>query len=178
MVDIRTIGAGGGSIAWIDAGGLLRVGPQSAGSTPGPACYGKGGTEADPHRRQPLLGRLNPDAVLRRRDPARRERSRATPSSDSPSGSGSRSKRRRPRSSSSRTTTWSMRCSVISVEQGIDPREFTLVAFGGAGAASRGRHRAHPRAYARCWFRPYPGQHVRLRTADRRACAPTFRRRC
>src|SRR5581483_7070077 len=43
MVDIRTIGAGGGSIAWIDAGGLLRVGPQSAGSTPGPVCYGKDG---------------------------------------------------------------------------------------------------------------------------------------
>ena len=44
-VDVKSIGAGGGSIAWVDGGGLLRVGPQSAGSTPGPACYGRGGTE-------------------------------------------------------------------------------------------------------------------------------------
>ena len=43
MIDIRTIGAGGGSIAWIDKGGMLRVGPQSAGAKPGPACYGTGG---------------------------------------------------------------------------------------------------------------------------------------
>ena len=52
MVDVRTIGAGGGSVAWIDKGGLLRVGPRSAGANPGPACYGRGGTEADGHGRQ------------------------------------------------------------------------------------------------------------------------------
>src|SRR5204862_5359150 len=46
MIDIHTLGAGGGSIAWIDAGGALRVGPKSAGADPGPACYGRGGTEA------------------------------------------------------------------------------------------------------------------------------------
>jgi len=45
MVDIETVGAGGGSIAWVDAGGALRIGPRSAGADPGPACYGKGGTE-------------------------------------------------------------------------------------------------------------------------------------
>ena len=58
-VDIRSIGAGGGSIAWIDSGGLLRVGPQSAGSLPGPACYGRGGTYANRHRRggRPWLSR-------------------------------------------------------------------------------------------------------------------------
>ncbi len=50
-VDVRSIGAGGGSIAWVDPGGLLRVGPESAGADPGPACYGRGGTRADGHRR-------------------------------------------------------------------------------------------------------------------------------
>ena len=51
-VDVRSIGAGGGSIAWVDAGGLLRVGPESAGADPGPACYGRGGEPADGHRRR------------------------------------------------------------------------------------------------------------------------------
>ena len=52
MVDVRTIGAGGGSIASIDAAGMLQVGPESAGSSPGPICYGRGGTAADHHRRE------------------------------------------------------------------------------------------------------------------------------
>ena len=56
MIDIRTIGAGGGSIAWIDKGGMLRVGPQSAGAMPGPACYGRGGTRCHRHRRQCRAG--------------------------------------------------------------------------------------------------------------------------
>ena len=60
MVDIRTIGAGGGSIAWIDAGGLLRVGPQSAGSDPGPACYAQGGHEATLSDANLVLNRMNP----------------------------------------------------------------------------------------------------------------------
>ena len=59
-VDIRSIGAGGGSIAWIDAGGLLRVGPRSAGSTPGPACYGRGGTSATVTDAAAVLGYLDP----------------------------------------------------------------------------------------------------------------------
>ena len=51
-IDIAEVGAGAGSIAWIDAGGLLRVGPESAGAVPGPACYGLGGDAAHRHRRQ------------------------------------------------------------------------------------------------------------------------------
>ena len=62
MLDIRTIGAGGGSIAWIDDGGSLRVGPQSAGADPGPACYGRGGDAADGHRREPRARPHRPDA--------------------------------------------------------------------------------------------------------------------
>jgi N-methylhydantoinase A len=64
MIDIHSIGAGGGSIAWIDKGGMLRVGPQSAGADPGPACYGRGGTKATVTDANVVLGRINPDNFL------------------------------------------------------------------------------------------------------------------
>ena len=64
MVDVRTIGAGGGSIAWVDKGGLLRVGPQSAGAEPGPVCYGRGGTEPTVTDANLVLGRINPESFL------------------------------------------------------------------------------------------------------------------
>lgn len=64
MIDIQTIGAGGGSIAWIDKGGMLRMGPQSAGADPGPACYGRGGAEATVTDANVVLGRINPDNFL------------------------------------------------------------------------------------------------------------------
>ena len=73
MVDMHTIGAGGGSIARVDAGGLLQVGPQSAGADPGPACYGRGGREPTVTDANLVLGRLRPDAFLggrMRLDPA------------------------------------------------------------------------------------------------------------
>ncbi|WP_088562066.1 hydantoinase/oxoprolinase family protein [Arboricoccus pini] len=63
-VDIRSVGAGGGSIAWIDDGGLFRVGPQSAGSVPGPACYGQGGTQPTVSDAACVLGYFNPDYFL------------------------------------------------------------------------------------------------------------------
>ena len=64
MIDIHTIGAGGGSIAWIDKGGMLRMGPQSAGADPGPACYGRGGEHATVTDANVVLGRINPDYFL------------------------------------------------------------------------------------------------------------------
>src|SRR5207245_9000240 len=64
MVDVKSIGAGGGSIAWIDKGGLLRVGPRSAGARPGPVCYGRGGAEPTVTDANLLLGRLNPGYFL------------------------------------------------------------------------------------------------------------------
>ncbi len=64
MVDMHTIGAGGGSIASVDAGGLMQVGPQSAGADPGPACYGKGGKQATVTDANVVLGRLRPDRFL------------------------------------------------------------------------------------------------------------------
>src|SRR3990167_7435016 len=69
QVDMHTIGAGGGSIAWIDAGGLLQVGPQSAGAAPGPACYGRGGNLPTVTDANALLGRLRPDHFLGGRMP-------------------------------------------------------------------------------------------------------------
>lgn len=64
MLDIRTIGAGGGSIAWIDEGGALKVGPKSAGADPGPACYGRGGTDATTTDANLVLGRIDPEYFL------------------------------------------------------------------------------------------------------------------
>jgi N-methylhydantoinase A len=64
MIDIHTLGAGGGSIAWVDEGGALRVGPVSAGSDPGPVCYGKGGMEPTVTDANLVLGRLNPEYYL------------------------------------------------------------------------------------------------------------------
>lgn len=64
VIDLVEIGAGGGSIAWVDSGGALRVGPRSAGADPGPVCYGKGGTEPTVTDANLLLGRLDPDYFL------------------------------------------------------------------------------------------------------------------
>src|SRR5262249_42030122 len=64
LIDIKSIGAGGGSIAWLDKGGFLRVGPQSAGAAPGPACYGLGGTQPTVTDANLVLGRLDPGYFL------------------------------------------------------------------------------------------------------------------
>src|SRR5699024_3024548 len=63
-IDIHTIGAGGGSIGWVDQGGLLKVGPQSAGAIPGPACYQRGGQQPTVTDANLLLGRINPVSLL------------------------------------------------------------------------------------------------------------------
>jgi N-methylhydantoinase A len=117
---VHTVGAGGGSIVRLDEGGALRVGPESAGAHPGPACYGRGGDrptvtdanlllgrlpaalpggiELDPERARRALGPLDPESVV---EVVNAEMTRAL--------------------------------RVVSVEQGLDPRDFALVAFGGAG---------------------------------------------
>jgi N-methylhydantoinase A len=133
VVDLVEIGAGGGSIAWVDSGGLLRVGPQSAGADPGPVCYGRGGTEPTVTDANVVLGRLNPAFFLGGEmgldvDAARAaiEERLATPL---------------------RLTVTEAAYGIveianaamvnalhlISVQRGYDPRDFVLVAFGGAG---------------------------------------------
>jgi N-methylhydantoinase A len=132
MVDIRTIGAGGGSIAWIDAGGLLRVGPQSAGSTPGPVCYGRGGTEPTLTDANLVLGRLNPHNFCGGEIPL--EQDLALEAMSRLAGGLSRSVEETAAAILELANHNIVDAlSVISVEQGTDPREFTLVAFGGAG---------------------------------------------
>lgn len=131
-IDIHSVGAGGGSVAWVDPGGLLKVGPRSAGAHPGPAGYGRGGvvptvTDANLH-----LGRLNQQFLLGGRMPVYPERSRVVLDrlaqelhvDVNTAAAGIL-----------RVVDANMMQAVrvISVEAGYDPREFGLVAFGGAG---------------------------------------------
>jgi N-methylhydantoinase A len=132
MVDVHTVGAGGGSIAWRDAGGALRVGPHSAGAEPGPACYGRGGelptvTDADL-----LLGRLSTDAPLA-----------GGVELDLDAAGGAVGELAEelgldPEDAAAgiarvADVEMAQAVRVVTVERGIDPRELGLVAFGGAG---------------------------------------------
>ena len=97
MLDIHTIGAGGGCIGWLDEGGLLRMGPQSAGADPGPACYGKGGTLPTCTDANVVLGYLDPDFFAGGKIKLDRRRPRdASSKSTSPSRWACRSRRRPP----------------------------------------------------------------------------------
>ena len=130
-VDVHTVGAGGGSIASLDAGGALRVGPQSAGAEPGPAAYGRGDapTLTDAHV---VLGRLRPDRFLggaMALDAAAAERAVATLSA----GFGGSARRTAQAIVEVANANMARALRVISVERGFDPADFALVAFGGAG---------------------------------------------
>jgi N-methylhydantoinase A len=128
----KTIGAGGGSIGWIDPGGFLQVGPQSAGASPGPACYGQGGEEATLTDANVALGRLNPDFFLGgqlKLDPELSQRALAR------LGERLGLEEVDVASSMVKIANENMANAVriVTVEQGIDPREFAILAFGGAG---------------------------------------------
>jgi N-methylhydantoinase A/oxoprolinase/acetone carboxylase beta subunit len=131
MLDIHTVGAGGGSIARVDEGGLLRVGPESAGADPGPACYGKGTdpTVTDAHI---VLGRIRPDQFLG--GTMRLDVPRAESAIDSIARRLKMS-RRAAAEGIIRIANANMERAIraVSVERGYDPREFALLAFGGCG---------------------------------------------
>ncbi len=132
MVDMHTIGAGGGSIARVDAGGLLQVGPESAGANPGPACYGQGGQLPTVTDANLILGRLRAEAFLGGGmtldiDAARRA---MTPVAESLSLSLEAAAEGVLRIANEHMA---QALRVISVQRGIDPRALTLVSFGGAG---------------------------------------------
>lgn len=131
VVDVHTVGAGGGSIAAIDAGGALRVGPESAGAEPGPACYGRGRlpTVTDAHL---LLGRLLPDRFLDGRLPLSEKRARWA-MAGLVGGFGGDALRAAESIVRVANANMERALRVISVQRGYDPRLFTLVAFGGAG---------------------------------------------
>jgi N-methylhydantoinase A len=131
-VDVRTVGAGGGSIGWSDRGGFLRVGPQSAGAVPGPACYDTGGIEPTVTDANLVLGRLNPDYFLGGR--LRLSRERAEAALERLSGQAKFSIRQTALALLDVVNdNMASTIRLITVEKGIDPRGFALVAFGGAG---------------------------------------------
>ena len=132
MVDVHTVGAGGGSIAWLDTGGALRVGPRSAGADPGPACYGRGGDEPTVTDANLLLGFLDEDSPLAggvRLDRAAAERALA-PLAERMELSVEEAAAGVYRVASA---AMAQAVRVVTVERGIDPRELALVPFGGAG---------------------------------------------
>ncbi|MEE9145839.1 MAG: hydantoinase/oxoprolinase family protein, partial [Candidatus Tectomicrobia bacterium] len=133
MLDIKTIGAGGGSIAWLDNAGRLRVGPQSAGAHPGPACYGKGGEAPTVTDANLWLGLLNPAYFLGGAMPIQSTlaeaailRQIATPLGMSAQQAAAGIRRIVSANMAGATR-------LVSVEKGYDPRDFALLAFGGAG---------------------------------------------
>ncbi len=132
MMDIHTVGAGGGSIAWADAGGALRVGPQSAGSEPGPACYGRGGSFFTVSDANLLLGRLDAAHFLGGRMALDRPAAEAAaaPLAASLGLSPIALAEGVVRVANARME---QAIRVISVARGFDPRAFTLLPFGGAG---------------------------------------------
>lgn len=133
MLDIATIGAGGGSIAWLDSGSGLRVGPRSAGAEPGPVAYGRGGTEPTVTDANLVLGRLDPGHVLGGKVRLNTEAALAA----------IRDRVAAPLGMDPIRAAWGIvriananmerALRVKSAERGYDPREITLVAFGGAG---------------------------------------------
>jgi N-methylhydantoinase A len=132
MVDVHTVGAGGGSIGWGDAGGALRVGPRSAGADPGPACYGRGGSEPTVTDANLLLGRLAPDSTL----------AGGVALDGGAAGEAVGALAASLGLDELETAEGIVRVAnqemvralrVVTVERGLDPRRFALLPFGGAG---------------------------------------------
>ena len=139
VIDLVEIGAGGGSIAWVDPGGILRVGPQSAGADPGPACYGQGGTRPTVTDANLVLGRLNPSYFLGGEialDPAAAQRAIEQHCAQ-PLGMDLVEAAHGIVEIANTAMVNALR--LVSVQRGYDPRDFALVAFGGAGPAHANR---------------------------------------
>lgn len=128
MVDVRTVGAGGGSIARVDRGGMLRVGPESAGSTPGPVCYGRGGTCVTISDANLLLGRL---PAARFGQAAEAARAAMADQIAAPLGLSVEAAAEAVLRIANTHMAGAIR--MVSISMGADPRDFALFAFGGAG---------------------------------------------
>ena len=128
MVDVRTVGAGGGSIARVDAGGMLRVGPESAGSYPGPICYGRGGTRVTLSDANLILGRL---PAARFGQAAEAARVAMAEQIGGPLGLGVEEAAEAVVRIANTHMAGAVR--MVSISLGADPRDFALFAFGGAG---------------------------------------------
>jgi len=132
MVSVHTIGAGGGSVAWVDRGGALRVGPESMGASPGPACYGRGGraTVTDAHL---VLGHLVADQSLGGLPPLDALAARRAISEDVGQRLGLSVERASLGILEVADAAMERAIRVVTVERGRDPRDYVLLAFGGAG---------------------------------------------
>ncbi len=136
MLAVHTVGAGGGSIAWRDPGGALRVGPRSAGADPGPACYGRGGTEPTVTDANLALGYLSDEAPLAGGVTLDRARARqAIEALAAELGLDPLACAEGIIRVANAEMVRALR--VVTVERGIDPRRYALLAFGGAGPAPR-----------------------------------------
>jgi N-methylhydantoinase A len=137
MIDIVTVGSGGGSIAWLAPDGGLKVGPRSAGADPGPVCYGRGGTQPTTTDAHLVLGRVPPHLlggeIPLRRDAAERGLAEL--------GGALGLDARRTAEGILEITAWNQANAIrqVTVQRGLDPRDYTLVAFGGAGPLLAGR---------------------------------------
>lgn len=134
MVGIHTIGAGGGSLAWVDKGGLLRVGPASAGAVPGPACYGRGGVQAAVTDADLILGYIDPQYFLGGQ--MELDRSAAEKALDRSVAGVLAIDRNAAAVGVFDVVNLNMVAGIreITVKRGIDPREFALIVAGGAGS--------------------------------------------
>jgi len=136
VIDIVEVGSGGGSISWLDAQNRLHVGPKSAGSTPGPACYGQGGLEPTVTDANLLLGRLNAERFLGGEFPLDREAAcRAVQSIAEPLGYHGQTGVSETADGILAITTVIMAGAIkkVSIEHGLDPRDFILFCYGGGG---------------------------------------------
>ena len=132
FIELTTVGAGGGSIGWVDRGGFLKVGPQSAGADPGPVCYGRGGLQPTVTDANLVLGRINPGYFLGGKMELRLESAReAILSLGKQLGTGLEETAMAMIDLVNENMANAIR--LMTVKKGLDPREFGLVAFGGAG---------------------------------------------
>ena len=133
MIDIQTVGAGGGSIVWIDEGGGLRVGPQSAGADPGPICYDRGGTEPTVTDANLVLGRIDPDAFLEGDMSTAADRAKERFRTEIAEPLGEPLEEAALSVLKVANAKMSRQIRKVTVERGQDPAAFSLAAFGGAG---------------------------------------------
>lgn len=133
VIDLVEIGAGGGSIAWIDSGGVLRVGPQSAGADPGPACYGKGGSQPTITDADLILGRIDAQYFLGGEIKLSREKAELAVQRDCSDALGIEVTSAAMGIIEIANANMLRAMRLVSIERGYDPREFALIAFGGAG---------------------------------------------
>ena len=133
MIDVHTIGAGGGSIASVDASGMLKVGPESAGATPGPICYGRGGTRPTITDANLVLGRLDPDRLLAVENAVSMAaiREAITQHVGAPLGLDATEAAAAIVRVANDRMAGAVR--MVSLARGLDPRDFAVFAFGGAG---------------------------------------------